>query len=91
MMRLGLEPAPLLLGFILGPMLEENFRRALLLSRGSFSIFVTRPISGTLFGLIALFVSWQVYSFVRDSRKKAAARKAAPPVEGALPVAPETE
>jgi putative tricarboxylic transport membrane protein len=89
MMRLGLEPAPLLLGFILGPMLEENFRRALLLSRGSFSIFVTRPISGTLFALIALFVSWQVYSFVRDSRKKAAARKAAPPDGAPLPAAPE--
>lgn len=89
MMRLGLEPAPLLLGFILGPMLEENFRRALLLSRGSFSIFVTRPISGTLFALIGLFVAWQVYSFVRDSRKRAAERKAAPPEAAAIPVAPE--
>jgi len=39
------EPAPLLLGFVLGPMVEENFRRALLLSRGDLSIFVSRPIS----------------------------------------------
>jgi len=42
---LGCEPAPLILGFVLGPMMEENLRRALLLSRGDFSVFVTRPIS----------------------------------------------
>jgi TctA family transporter len=39
------EPAPLILGFVLGPMMEENLRRALLLARGDFSVFVTRPIS----------------------------------------------
>ena len=43
--RLGCGPAPMLLGFVLGPMLEENLRRALLISRGDFSVFVTRPIS----------------------------------------------
>jgi putative tricarboxylic transport membrane protein len=69
MLRLSLDPAPLMLGFILGPMLEENFRRSLLLSRGSFSIFVKRPISGTLMGLIALFVLWQMVAFVRQARK----------------------
>src|SRR4051794_33198983 len=68
-MRLELDPAPLMLGFILGPMLEENFRRALLLSRGSFSVFVTRPIAGTLFGLIAIFVVWNIVSFVLQARK----------------------
>jgi TctA family transporter len=51
--KLGCEPAPLLLGFILGPMMEENMRRALLLSRGDWSTFVTRPLSLTLL-LIAL-------------------------------------
>ncbi len=75
-MRLDLDAAPLMLGFILGPMLEENFRRAMLLSRGSFSTFVTRPISGTLIGLIALFVVWQVVSFVMAARRQA--RLAAP-------------
>jgi putative tricarboxylic transport membrane protein len=68
-MRVGLEAAPLILGFILGPMLEENFRRAMLLSRGNFSIFITRPISGILLGLIALFIVWQVSSFYFQSRK----------------------
>ncbi len=43
--KLDCEPAPLLLGFILGPMMEENLRRALLLSRGDPTVFVTRPIS----------------------------------------------
>ncbi|MGE4241130.1 tripartite tricarboxylate transporter permease [Ramlibacter sp.] len=43
--RCGMEPAPLLLGFVLGPMMEENLRRALLLARGDFSTLVTRPLS----------------------------------------------
>jgi TctA family transporter len=46
--KLGCEPAPLLLGFILGPMMEENLRRALLLSRGDWSTFLSRPLSATL-------------------------------------------
>jgi TctA family transporter len=54
-------------------MLEENFRRALLLSRGQFSAFVTRPISGTLLGLIAVFVVWQIVSALRAPRPKPAA------------------
>ena len=68
-MRLDLDAAPLMLGFILGPMLEENFRRALLLSRGNFATFFTRPISGTLLTFIGIFVLWQVASSFRKSRK----------------------
>jgi len=67
-MRLDMDPSPLMLGFILGPMLEENFRRAMLVSRGHFSAFMTRPISGSLLGLIALFVLWQVIAFFVKSR-----------------------
>uniref|UniRef100_A0A9E8CRK7 Tripartite tricarboxylate transporter permease n=1 Tax=Bosea sp. NBC_00436 TaxID=2969620 RepID=A0A9E8CRK7_9HYPH len=62
--RLGLDAAPLMLGFIIGPMLEENFRRALLMSEGHFGIFFESPISATLLGLIALFIGWQLVSFV---------------------------
>jgi TctA family transporter len=69
MMRLDLDAAPLMLGFILGPMLEENFRRALLLSRGEFSTFVTRPISGSLIGLIVVFMAWQIVAFFWQRRK----------------------
>ncbi len=68
-LRLDLDPAPLMLGFILGPMLEENFRRALLLSRGNFAAFFTRPISGTLLTLIGIFVVWQVAAFFSRARK----------------------
>jgi putative tricarboxylic transport membrane protein len=68
-MRLELDPSPLMLGFILGPMLEENFRRAMLLSDGSFTTFVTRPVSGTLMALIGLFVVWQVVSAFLGSRR----------------------
>lgn len=53
--KLGMAPAPLLLGFVLGPMLEENLRRALLLSRGDWGVFVTRPLSGGLLAA-ALFM-----------------------------------
>ncbi|MBW8891377.1 MAG: tripartite tricarboxylate transporter permease, partial [Burkholderiales bacterium] len=65
-MRLDLDAAPLMLGFILGPMLEEYFRRAMLLSRGSFMTFVTRPISGGLLALIGVFVVWQLIAFFRS-------------------------
>ena len=55
--KLKCEPAPLLLGFILGPLMEENLRRALLLSRGDWSTFVTRPLSlGLLVAAILLVV-----------------------------------
>jgi putative tricarboxylic transport membrane protein len=54
--KLDMEPAPLLLGFVLGPMMEENLRRALLLSRGEPGVFFTRPISATLLVLSAILI-----------------------------------
>ncbi|MBC7732744.1 MAG: tripartite tricarboxylate transporter permease [Bacteriovorax sp.] len=54
--KLSCEAAPLLLGFILGPMMEENLRRALLLSRGDWGTFVTRPLSAGLLVAAALMV-----------------------------------
>lgn len=94
-MRLEMDPSPLMLGFILGPMLEENFRRSMLLSRGSFEVFVNRPISGTLLGLIALFVLWQLVSFFRNRGKAPAptladaAHAGHPAVAPVTPVAPQ--
>jgi TctA family transporter len=54
--KLDCEPAPMLLGFILGPMMEEYLRRALLISHGDATVFITRPISATMLvlALIAL-------------------------------------
>ena len=59
LIRLGCEPAPLLLGFVLGPLLEENFRRAMTISHGDPTVLLTRPISLTmlLIAAVALFVS----------------------------------
>ena len=58
--KLGCEPAPLLLGFVLGPMFEENLRRAMLLSRGDPTVFLTRPLSLAMLlaaaGLLILIV-----------------------------------
>jgi TctA family transporter len=67
-MRLSMDPAPLMLGFILGPMLEEYFRRAMILSRGSFEVFVTRPISATLIAVMVLLVAGQLFFTVRGIR-----------------------
>lgn len=54
LMRYEYEPAPLLLAFILGPMLEENLRRAILLSFGNLSVFVHRPVSAVLLAVALL-------------------------------------
>jgi TctA family transporter len=83
-LRLDLDAAPLMLGFILGPMLEENFRRALLISRGSFAAFFLRPISGTLLALIGIFVAWQVAAFfLTAKRPRADPGLASPGTQGA--------
>ena len=64
LMVLDFSVAPIMLGFVLGPMMEENFRRALLLSRGDMMIFVQRPISGTFVAISALLllaVTWSAW------------------------------
>lgn len=63
--RLGIPPAPLLLAFVLGPLVEENFRRALLLSRGDMMVFVSRPISATCVAVIVLMLAWVMYKNIR--------------------------
>ncbi len=68
--KLGCEPAPLLLGFVLGPMMEENFRRALLLSRGDFSTFITRPLSLGLLVAAALMVVIVALPSIKKGREK---------------------
>jgi TctA family transporter len=69
--KLGCEPPPLLLGFILGPMMEENFRRALLLSRGDFTTFLTRPLSLGLLIAAALLVVIVALPAVKATREAA--------------------
>lgn len=69
--KLACEPAPLLLGFILGPMMEENLRRALLLSRGDWSTFVTRPLSGALLLAAVAMIVIVLLPAVRSKREVA--------------------
>jgi TctA family transporter len=68
--KLGCEPAPLLLGFILGPMLEENLRRALVLSRGDFTVFFRRPISLTMLLMASLLLILIVVPAIRKKREE---------------------
>ncbi len=69
--KLGMEPAPLLLGLILGPMMEENLRRALLLSRGSWSVLVTRPLSAVLLAMALALLIIVLLPAVKKSREEA--------------------
>ncbi|HWM02741.1 MAG TPA: tripartite tricarboxylate transporter permease [Actinophytocola sp.] len=68
LIRMGCEPAPLLLGFVLGPLLEENLRRALIISRGDPSVFVSRPISLALLVLAAAAVVVAALPAIRRKR-----------------------
>ena len=68
---LDMEPAPLLLGFILGPMMEENLRRALLFSRGDWSVFISRPISAGLLLIALLLVILVFVPAVKARRQEA--------------------
>jgi TctA family transporter len=69
--KLECEPAPLLLGFVLGPMMEENLRRALLLSRGDPTVFFTRPLSLALLIVAALLLLLVLAPAFKKTREEA--------------------
>jgi len=69
--KLECEPAPLMLGFILGPLMEENLRRAMLLSRGDPIVFFTRPISLTMLVIAAFLLVIVIAPAVRSKREEA--------------------
>jgi TctA family transporter len=69
--KLDCEPAPLLLGLVLGPMLEENFRRAMVLSSGDWSIFLRRPISAGFLLLAAALLVAVTLPDIRRGREEA--------------------
>jgi putative tricarboxylic transport membrane protein len=69
--KLDCEPAPLLLGLVLGPMLEENFRRAMVLSNGDWSVFVQRPISLGFLLLAGALLLAVALPNIRRSREQA--------------------
>jgi TctA family transporter len=71
LLRLGFHPAPILLGFVLGPRFEENFRRAMLISRGDILVFIERPISAVFIALCALLIGGQIYFRLKPKKKGA--------------------
>lgn len=65
MKKTGFEPGPLVLAFVLGPILEGSFRQSMLLSDGSLLIFLQRPVTAVVFGLILIFLVWSTVMAVR--------------------------
>jgi putative tricarboxylic transport membrane protein len=76
MRLLDFSPAPLILGFVLGPLMEENLRRALLISRGDFMVFLERPISAGLVVTTGLLLLWTFWSAWRPRRRQEATQPA---------------
>ncbi|MBS7805396.1 tripartite tricarboxylate transporter permease [Rhizobiales bacterium TNE-4] len=68
LLKFGYEPAPLLLGFVLGKLMEEKLRQALILSRGSFATFVERPVSGGLLLVAAIMLAIALLPSIRKGR-----------------------
>ena len=77
MRKTGFEPGPLILAFVLGPIMERFFRQSLLISNGDPTIFFTRPISGTLIVIAALIIVLSAVQFFRKrSRERAGGAEA---------------
>ena len=70
MKKTGFEPAPLVMAYILCPFMEEAFRQSLIKSHGDFSIFFKRPISATILAVALLFIFTNVFTGVKERRKK---------------------
>lgn len=68
LLKFGFEPAPMLLGFVLGKLMEEKLRQALILSRGSFMTFVERPVSGVLLAIAVIMLVIALLPSVRKGR-----------------------
>ncbi len=76
-LKIGVEPAPFVLGFVLGPMLEENFRRAMLIASGDIMVFIERPISAVLLACSALLLAALLVPEIPPQARGAAGRVAA--------------
>ncbi len=69
--KMKMEPAPLLIGFVLGPMMEEHLRRAMLLSRGDVMVFVERPISASMLAIAAVALLAMMLPNLRKGKEAA--------------------
>jgi putative tricarboxylic transport membrane protein len=81
-LMLDFPVSPIVLGYVLGPMLEENFRRAMLLSRGHIAVFVQRPIAAWFIAACALLIAAQLYTWIRKVR-------IVPPIQDVVELAAE--
>jgi putative tricarboxylic transport membrane protein len=70
LVKFGFEPAPLLLGFVLGRLMEEKLRQALVISRGTFMTFVERPLSGGLLLVSLVILVIAILPSIRQSREQ---------------------
>ena len=68
--KFGYEAAPLVLAFVMGPLLELNLRQSLLISGGSFAIFITRPISGVTLGIAFLLLLSNIFPYIKRRRQE---------------------
>ena len=68
--RLGYEEAPMVLAFVLGPLLERSFRQSLIMSDGSFMIFVQKPLSAISLAISALLIISSGFSFYKKTKAK---------------------
>ena len=73
--------APILLGFVLGPLVEENFRRTLLLSHGDLTVFLQRPISATFVTASFILVAAQLFFALKSGKGKVGLRPNPPGAE----------
>jgi putative tricarboxylic transport membrane protein len=68
LIKFGFEPAPLLLGFVLGKLMEENLRRALIISRGEITTFISHPVSAALLLVAAVVLLIALLPSIRKGR-----------------------
>jgi putative tricarboxylic transport membrane protein len=69
MRKVDLDPAPLILAFVLGDILESSLRQAILVGRGTMTLFVSRPIALTLVIACVALIAWQIYEAIRDVKR----------------------
>ena len=87
LIALRFHVAPILLGFVLGPRMEENFRNALAISNGQLSVFVSRPLSAIFLGCCVILIGVQLYAYLAALRR----RETWTGISGDLVSAPEME
>ncbi len=73
--KFGYECTPLMFALVLSPILEQALRQSLLISQGSFMIFINRPISGAILGVAILLLLSNLFPFIKKRRQKYVARE----------------